>query len=320
MVLPDSRSALIVGGAGFVGAALARELLDNEWRVAAVVRPGFRLPGSRLEGLAVDIIEGELARIGDLRRELAGKTFDAWYQFAWDGLFDGGLLDYARQILNIKYVMDAIILAADLGHPRFIGAGSIAQCELKIPAGQTGPGDKHQVYKVAKLACEHMGRSVAAGRGIEFFWPLITNIYGPGENSPRLINSMLRNLLAGRRQPLSRGDQLYDFIYLADAARAFRLIAEKGVERRRYVIASGGVRPLRKYLEIIGELASPGADLLGFGEASFAGIHLPREDYDIAPLAEDTGFAAQTSFAEGVRRTLDWIKRKGSPRKVKVEP
>lgn len=299
---------IITGGAGFVGNAVVRELLAHDVEVWAVVRPGFydRLKGSRLEGLQVHLVECDLKTIRDLPDLISERGFDAWYQFAWDGLFREELLDYHKQIANIEYVLDAIEAAAELGCRKFIGSGSISQYELQMEGGQADAGDKHRVYKTAKLACEYMGRSVAAGTGVEFIWPIITNIFGVGENSPRLINTMIRNLQAGKHQPLSEGNQMYDFIYITDAAKAFRLIGEHGRENRVYVIASGCVRPLRNFLCELRDVVAPEAEL-GFGEMKFNGVYMPATAYSTVALVEDMGFSPEISFVEGIRRTADWI-------------
>lgn len=300
--------AIVTGGAGFVGNAVVRELLRSGTEVWAVVRPGFRvrLAGSRLDGLNVHLVECDLREIGKMPQLIVERGFDAWYQFAWDGLFGADLLDYHRQITNIEWVLNAICAAKQLECGKFIGSGSISQYELNMEDGQGNPGDKHRVYKTAKLACEYMGRSVAGTVGIPFIWPIITNIYGVGERSPRLINSMIRNLRAGNHQSLSEGNQYYDFIYITDAAKAFRLIGERGKAGRTYVIASGQAQPLKYFLTALRDIVSPDAEL-GFGELSFNGVYLPLEAYSTAELCEDTGFAPDVSFAEGIKMTADWI-------------
>lgn len=301
---------IVTGGAGFVGNAVVRELLRSGTEVWAVVRPGFyaRLALSRLDGLDVHLVECDLREIESLPQRMGERGFDAWYQFAWDGLFDADLLDYHKQIANVEWVLNAIGAAKELECGKFIGSGSISQYELDREGGQGNPGDKHRIYKTAKLACEYMGRSVAGSAGIPFIWPIITNIYGVGERSPRLINSMIRHLQAGEHQSLSEGNQYYDFIYISDAAKAFRLIGERGRAGRTYVIASGQAQPLKNFLTVLRDIVAPGEEL-GFGELSFNGVYLPREAYSTAQLREDTGFAPDVSFAEGIQKTADWIRQ-----------
>lgn len=304
------KRAIVCGGAGFVGSAVVKELLANHTEVTVIVRPGFleeNMKQSRLAGLDVTVLECDIKNIGRIKNQIKASGFDVWYQFAWDGLFGELLVDYTTQIMNIKWGMDAIVTAAELGCKKFIGSGSITQFELLVERTEN-LYDKYRIYKTAKMASEYIGRSVAAEHKIEFIWPIITNIYGPGEFTSRLINSMIRNLLSGKHQYLSEGTQYYDFIYLSDAAKAFRLIGEYGKSGRNYTIASGAAKPLREFLTELTTVVSPGTKLI-FGECPFKGISLPKEMYSIKELQEDTGFAPEISFADGIRRTMEWIKR-----------
>lgn len=303
------KKVILTGGTGFVGSSVVRELLAYGVEVYALVRPGYAETGrvSRLTGMEVKLVECSIKDIRKLPNILSERHFDAWYHFAWDGLFYEALTDYTTQIMNIKWTLDAVGTAAKMGCEKFIGTGSICQYEEQVLKGRTAGNDKLRFYRSAKQSCEYMGRSLAGELGITFIWPIITNIYGEGESSPRLINSMIRNLQAGKHQMLSAGEQLYDFIYITDAAKAFRLIGEYGKQDQVYTIAQGRVRPLKEFLNVIRDVVAPDVEL-GFGELTFNGIYLPAEVYDISSLVEDTGFAPDMPFAEGIRRTAEWIK------------
>ena len=301
------RKAVVCGGAGFVGSAVVRELVRQGVETWVVVREGFTDRNRRMEGLPVHLVECDLNALCSLPEKLPERDIDVWYQFAWDGLFNEPLLDYHRQIANIQYVMDAIVAAKRLGCKKFVGSGSISQYELTVPEGRSAVGDKHKIYKTAKLACEYMGEGVAQQQGIDFIWPIFTNIFGVGETSNRLINSMIRNLQAGRHQPLSEGNQIYDFIYITDAARALYLIGEKGKAGGHYVLAGGDAKPLKEFLTVVRDVVDPSAEL-GFGEMKFNGIYLPAEMYSIEELTRDTGFVPEVPFAEAIRLTAEWIK------------
>jgi nucleoside-diphosphate-sugar epimerase len=302
------KKAIISGGAGFVGSALVNELLAHGVEVTCIVRPGFsgKKAESRIADSDVRLIECDLKEIQRLPELTRERGFDTYYQLIWDGLHGEPLRDYTTQIMNIKWVMDSIMVAAELECDKFVGSGSVSQYELDTIEGRVSEGDKHKVYKTAKLCCEYMGRSVASDHGVEFIWPIITNIFGIGETSPRLVNTMIRNLLAGKHQALSEGDQLYDFIYISDAAKAFRLIGECGRQDRKYILAGGNVQPLKNFLSVIGNIVAPEMEL-GFGEMAFNGIYLPEECYDISELVADTGFQPDISFEEGIRRTVEWV-------------
>ena len=110
------RRAIICGGAGFVGSAVVKELVACGTEVFVIARPGFskRMSESRLAGLDITILECDIREISQIRDLIAGHEIDTWYQFAWDGLFHEPLTDYATQIMNIKWAMDAVVTAAEI--------------------------------------------------------------------------------------------------------------------------------------------------------------------------------------------------------------
>jgi len=121
-----------------------------------------------------------------------------------------------------------------------------------------------------------------------------------------LVNSTIRKLIRKQETQFTKSDQLYDFVYVTDVARAFYLIGEKGIDCHHYIIGSGKVMPLKDYITIIGHIVDNQADL-GFGSISSEGVHLDEKVYDITSLKLDTGFGIQVSFEEGIRKTFEWI-------------
>ncbi len=194
----------------------------------------------------------------------------------------------------------------------FIGAGSLHEAEaiweMSEDKAITNLG---YMYKAAKTCAHWMAKAKAGASGIRFFWPVITNAYGEGENSGRLINTVIRKIFAGESPELSEGKQYYDFVHISDVARAFYLIGEKGVDGSNYIIGSGEAKPLREYLSQVGEIANnvKGGETipLGLGKVRSNVIFLPVSAFCIEKLVRDTGFEPELPFADGIKRTVDWI-------------
>ena len=75
----------------------------------------------------------------------------------------------------------------------------------------------------------------------------------------------------GEPLEFTSGTQNYDFIYVTDVAKAFRLLGEKGKANKGYIIGSGAAKPLRQFVEeILGELkpTSPAK----FGDVPYTGV------------------------------------------------
>lgn len=304
------KRVIIGGAAGFIGNAVARRLIDQGVHVVAVVKPGTSQSAEafRLKDLDATVIECDLKEIENLPKLIDVQGYDAFYQFAWDGVDKEAFADYERQIDGIRWMIKSVEAAAALRCRKFIGAGSVTQLELLYQEGRFFTEDRHKYFRAAQLASETMGRAVAREKGIQFIWPIIINVYGEGEIAPRLVNSMIRNLLAGKHQSFSPGEQMYDFVHIQDAAKAFCLLGEKGREDSQYIIGSGTARPLKEYLAIIRDVVAPEIKL-GLGELEFHGLEMTEDMLNIDSLTKDTGFKPEITFEAGIRRTLEWIKR-----------
>ncbi len=306
------KKVIISGAAGFIGNAVARYMISQGIQVIAIVRPGVKKSGEafRLINLDADIIECDLKEIGKLPKLINNVGFDAFFQFAWDGVEPEAFMDYERQINNIKWTVESVKAAATLECKKYIGAGSITQMELLCPEGRYYNTDRHKYFRAALFASEAMGRACAVEVGIEFIWPIIINVYGEGETAPRLINNMIRNLLNRKHQAFSSGEQLYDFIHIDDAAYAFYLIGEKGKEEFQYIIGSGSPQKLKEYLLCIRDIVAPDISL-GIGELDYNGLEMDIDILGNKVLAKELGFEPKVSFEEGIKRTLAWIKNEG---------
>lgn len=302
-------SAIVTGANGFVGSALVRELLDNGMEVYAAVHGGNRSNLPDAKGLHV--VDFDLSDAAGLTDKIPFGACDTFYDFAWDGSAGPKRADVGLQLDNVRWTVDALGVSKELGCDRFLHAGSIMEHETMAAGYRDGnrPGQGY-IYGCGKVAAHIMCMAVAAEMGVDLVWPEITNAYGPGERSPRLVNTTIRKCIDGVSPQFTSGTQNYDFVYIDDAARAFRLIGEHGEPFTEYLIGSSTARPLREFLMEMHDSIAPDLEFV-FGDVPFTGVDLPLSYFDCSKTELDTGFRAQVSFAEGCRRTRDWIIREG---------
>lgn len=299
--------AVVTGANGFVGSAVVKELLSNNYKVYAVVRNNHSDRLSDLDN--VEIVNCELSDIDSLPGQITEKC-DVFYHFAWSGSAGKDRANTRLQLDNVQWSVESIRAAKKLGCSRFVFAGSIVEKEC-LAAAYTGgnrPGLGY-IYGGGKVAAHILCSSVAAAEGIDLLWGEITNAYGVGEVSPRLVNSTIRKCIAGVSPEFTAGTQNYDFVYIDDVARAFRLIGENGKPFTSYVIGSSVAKPLKEFLLEMKDAIAPELPFK-FGDVPFTGIDLPLSDFDCRKTEEDTGFKAGISFAEGCRRTFEWWKER----------
>lgn len=301
------KTAVVTGANGFVGSAVVKELLSNNYKVYAVVRNNHSDRLSDIDN--VEIVNCELSDIDRLPGQITEKC-DVFYHFAWSGSAGKDRANTRLQLDNVQWSVESIRAAKKLGCSRFVFAGSIVEKEC-LAAAYTGgnrPGLGY-IYGGGKVAAHILCSSVAAAEGIDLLWGEITNAYGVGEVSPRLVNSTIRKCIAGVSPEFTAGTQNYDFVYIDDVARAFRLIGENGKPFTSYVIGSSAAKPLKEFLIEMKDAIAPELPFK-FGDVPFTGIDLPLSDFDCRKTEEDTGFKAGISFAEGCRRTFEWWKER----------
>lgn len=304
------KKVVVFGASGFIGKALTTELLNRGIEVIGVV-PDKSIDdrsNKLLQNASMKIVECNLQDVKGKFHKLVNQDIDTCYFLAWNGLKNEMLKDYRVQIDNVSHMLDLMNEVKLLGCNTFIGAGSITQQELFFEAGRNYITDKHKYYRSAQQACDDMGRCMAGELEMKFIWPLITNVYGEGEHSPRFINTLIRQLIRGEDVPTSEGNQLYDFVYIKDAVDAYIKMAEYGKSGKRYIIGSGNPAPLKDFLIKIEKIANTEGNIQ-YGKFTYRGVYYTEKEYDISELMNDTGYVAETTFEAGIRNTIQWIRR-----------
>ena len=299
------KRAIVTGANGFIGSNVIKYLVSQNVEVLALCRAGHdnNIPDSSL----ITKCNFELTDIYGIRKEVPQKEYDVFFHFAWQGCSGSARADTKLQLQNAQWTVEALETAHILGCKRFVCAGSIMEHETMAAAYTQGnmPGLSY-IYGGGKLIAHVMCMSVAAKLGIELVWASITNAYGAGELSPRMVNTTIRKCINGECPQFTAGTQNYDFVYIDDVARAFYMIAENGKPFHEYRIGSSNARPLKEFLlEMKGAIAE-NLDFI-FGDVPFTGINLPLESFSCKETEMDTGFKAEISFADGCRKTRDWL-------------
>lgn len=300
------KNVIITGPTGMIGRTLIEYLIKKEINVLALVKRGLYdeklFPKSqRFKAIECDLDELE-------KLELQEK-YDTFFHFAWIGTFGENRNDVYSQTLNIKYTLDAVELANRIGCKKFIGAGS--QAEYGRVEGVISPHIKtnpENGYGIGKLAAGQMSRILANKYNIEHIWTRILSVYGPYDNEKTMVMSSIKSMVDNNASPeYTKGEQIWDYIYSKDVAKAFYLIGEKGVNNSVYCIANGNSKPLFSYIEEIKNNINPNIELK-LGAKEYSEKQVMNLQADISDLVRDTGFSPEYSFDEGIKETIKWYK------------
>lgn len=300
------KRAIVTGANGFIGSHVVKELVEHGVEVLAIDLPNCcnNLPqNDKVKFCGMDIFS-----FPNNTDKIAKNYYDTFYHFAWVGSAGAQRVDYNLQMKNALCAVECIKIAKQLGCSRFVCAGSIMEKEVvaAVTAQGSRPGMGY-VYGMGKLIAHFMSKAVAAEEGIDLIWAIITNTYGPGELSPRFVNTTIRKIINSEPLQFTAATQNYDFIYIDDIAKAFRLLGEKGKPFCEYVLGSGNAKPLREFIKEMTSALCPDVTPV-FGSVPFTGVDLALDTFSSQAIERDCGFHPEISFAEGVRRTMTWLK------------
>lgn len=300
------RHAVVTGGTGVTGNALVKYLLQQEIKVTALIRPGsFRKHFLPLSHPNLTLIEVGMESYADIGHRLLGKQYDAFFHLAWDGSTGKQKVDnrnnFKLQNKNVSYALDAVELCRQIECPVFLMTGSQAEYGRKdIPVTEDMEKKPENGYGMAKLCAEGMTRSLCKKYGLRHVWPILFSVYGPCDATESLIDTSMRGLLEGKTLPYTKGEQLWDYLYSYDAARALLLLAEHGRDGESYHVAYGSVRPLHEYIDLMYQAVAPGLQPR-LGELNYGSEQVMYLGADISKLKEETGFAPEYDFTRGVK-------------------
>jgi dihydroflavonol-4-reductase len=243
--------ALVTGATGFVGAAVARALLQADWQVRTLVRKGS--DRRNLEHLAVEIVAGDLADSASLERALA--DCQALFHVAADyrlGVREPGQL-YRTNVEGTRNILNA---SRQAGVARVVYTSSVAT--IGIPSdGSPGREDTPVAvtdmighYKRSKYLAEEVAREAArSGMSVVIVNP--STPIGPGDVKPTPTGQMVLDAAAGRMPAYV--DTGLNIVHVDDVAAGHLLAFHRGRDGERYILG-GQDMTLREILVEIAQL------------------------------------------------------------------
>lgn len=301
-------TAVVTGPTGTIGHALCRRLLAEGCTVYAVTHPGSKRADALPRDEHLHVLLCDAADYTALPEQLA-EPVDAFFHLAWAHTIGAGRNDMPAQIANIACTVAAVRAAAQMECCVFVGAGSQAEYGrvegLLRPDTPTRPENG---YGMAKLCAGQMSRLECERLGLDHVWPRVLSVYGPYDGPSTMISSAIRTLLAGGCPALTEGIQQWDYLYADDAAEAFWRMAVHGCSGAVYPLGSGQALPLRRYMEELRDAIDPALPL-GLGQIPYGPRQVMHLQADLSALRQDTGFEPRTVFADGIRKTIEWIRK-----------
>ncbi len=300
---------LVTGASGFIGANLFKAVAAVRSDVFAAVRRGknWRLADVKDEQLvAVDL--NDFASTKNMVNGLRPQTiFDCAAYGAYSFEEDGGLIYQTnfQSIVNLVGQLEGRQFAA------FVHAGSSSEYGTNCTApAEDAVCEPNSHYAVSKVAVANYLRYMGKQKGFPCVNLRLYAVYGPYEDTSRLIPTLLRNAVAGKLPPFVDPRTSRDFIHVDDVTSAFVRAAtamQPGFYGESYNIGTGTKTT-------IAELAEVTRHTFGIAtEAKFGtmqGRAWDLADWYADPRKAISQFAwmPEVGLEQGLRSTAEWVK------------
>lgn len=302
------KKVVITGATGALGRALIKVCIESGYEVLAVVhrtseRAAELKTINNCHVLYLDLSEYNHAVEEMAKQGISSDDYELFFHLAWRAPFGEGRNNLELQLDNVKSSLAAVRFAKALGCTTFVGAGSQAEYgRVKGKLSPETPACPETGYGIAKLCAGHMTRLACEQEGIKHIWTRILSVYGPHDGVNSLISVAIDDMVNNRETLFTPCDQIWDYIYSEDAARAMLLAAQKGKHGSVYVIGSGEARPLKEFIQKVGELAHY-KKVIGFGKRPYHDKQVMYLQADIEAL-KAIGFESRISFEEGIKKLI----------------
>ena len=292
---------VITGATGFIGIHLMEQWLEKDSEIYAVIRPHSKNASRVPKNDHIHVIELPMEEYDQL--PVIIDSADYFYHLAWEGARAPFRDDAAMQKNNYDCALQAYEAAKKLGCTFFLGSGS--QAEYGTTTGivdEDYPCNPTTEYGKQKLNASKELLNRAKSDGMKLIWTRIFSIYGPYDFQGTLIMTSIDKMLRDETIEMTEGTQLWDYLYVSDAAAAMVLLAEKECDNSVYNIASGDYIPLRSFVEDIKRILNSKSDLQ-FGAIPY-GVHGPVNLTPDSSKMKALGWKPTVSFEDGIRTII----------------
>ncbi|HDZ49557.1 hypothetical protein LCGC14_0030060 [marine sediment metagenome] len=325
---------LVTGGAGFIGSAVIRHLIEQTEH--AVVNVDALTYAGNLESLASvessDRYTFEQADIGDAESMAAifeRHQPDAVMHLAAESHVDRSI-DGPAAFIQTNIVGTYILLEAVRNYWKGLQANAPEKASAfrfhhistdEVYGDLEGPEDlfteetpyaPSSPYSASKASSDHLVRAWHRTYGLPVVVTNCSNNYGPYHFPEKLIPLMILNALAGKPLPVyGNGQQVRDWLYVEDHARALVKVVTEGVIGETYNIGGHNEKANLEVVETLCDLLqelvpaeSSYRDLITFVQDRPG--HDLRYAIDASKIERELGWKPEETFETGLRKTVQW--------------
>ncbi|MGL5129734.1 MAG: dTDP-glucose 4,6-dehydratase [Aeromonas popoffii] len=330
---------LVTGGAGFIGSAVVRHIIQDT--NDSVINLDKLTYAGNLESLASVANSGRYAfeQVDICNRAELDRVFtlhqpDAVMHLAAESHVDRsitGPADFIETNIVGTYVLleaaraywnglDEVRKAAfrfhhistdevygDLPHPDEVAAG-----EALPLFTETTPYAPSSPYSASKASSDHLVRAWRRTYGLPTIVTNCSNNYGPYHFPEKLIPLVILNALDGKPLPVyGKGDQIRDWLYVEDHARALYKVVTSGVIGETYNIGGHNEKQNLDVVHTVCDLLDEMVPKAGSYRDQITYVadrpgHDRRYAIDASKMSAELDWQPQETFESGIRKTVQW--------------
>jgi dTDP-glucose 4,6-dehydratase len=324
---------LVTGGAGFIGSNFILQQLQADTATSVINLDKLTYAGNlgNLESVATDrryeFVHGDIGDRGLVRRLLEKHRPSAIVHFAAESHVDRSIRgpdDFIRTNVDGTFSLLEEVraywngLSADENKRfRFLHVstdevfGSLRRHDP--PFSETTAYAPNSPYSASKAASDHLVRAYRHTYGLPTLTTNCSNNYGPFQFPEKLIPLMILNARDGKPLPVyGDGQNVRDWIYVADHCEAVRQVLARGLPGETYNIGGWNEKPnleiVHAICDLLDEMApragSPRRELITFVKDRPG--HDRRYAMDARKIERELGWRPQETFETGIRKTVRW--------------
>ncbi|MES1037390.1 dTDP-glucose 4,6-dehydratase [Bacillus pumilus] len=313
-----TKSYFITGGAGFIGLNFVKLLLqETDVRLTVFDKLTYASHPEEMDELLklshFRFIQGDITIQHELDQAF-DEVYDAIIHFAAESHVDRSIESaepfIQTNVLGTYRMLEAVLKgkAKKLIH---ISTDEVyGDLELDDPAfTEQTPLSPNNPYSASKASSDLLVKSYIHTHQLPAMITRCSNNYGPYQHEEKLIPTIIRKAINGEKIPIyGDGQQIRDWLYVEDHARAVKQVLENGTAGQVYNIGGGNEKTNLDLTKTILKQLGISHDRIAFVEDRKG--HDRRYAIDASKLKRELGWTQETSFESGIEKTINWYRAK----------